>query len=241
LKDDIKYIFFDCMETIVDLYELPVESDYALWAFSGSGVESYWNDFDEFLMKYLDAKREHIRLLKPNQEYEMMKRLELVVARTDTISSISKMQVTKKLHKQFWTVYKSQCYVSDDIKRGLPALSERYKLAAVSNFMIQDGIEELLQLNEVNRFFDFVVTSIRVGWRKPSPKIYQVALHYAGCTPEQILFIGDDYENDYLAPRRMNMKSLFFEREYKGDYTEPGIDKINNFNELQSLLLEERF
>jgi putative hydrolase of the HAD superfamily len=234
---NIEYIFFDCMETIVDLYELPLESDYALWAFSGSGVEAYWKDFNEFEMMYVEGKKDHITMLKPNQEYEMMKRLDLVVERTESIPGISKLQVTKKLHNNFWHTYKSKCFVDEEIMRVLSELSKQYKLAVVSNFMIMDGIEELLQLNEVQSYFDFVVTSIRVGWRKPSPRIYEVALQYAGCSPEHILFIGDDYENDYLAPRQLNMKSIFLEKEYKSDHILEGSDKINNFSELKSLLI----
>ena len=46
----VKYIFFDCMETLVDLHELPSSSDYARWAFQGSGVEGYWRDFEDFLI-----------------------------------------------------------------------------------------------------------------------------------------------------------------------------------------------
>jgi putative hydrolase of the HAD superfamily len=44
----VEYIFFDCMETLIDLHKLPVAEDYAMWAYRGSGVESLWQDFDSF-------------------------------------------------------------------------------------------------------------------------------------------------------------------------------------------------
>jgi putative hydrolase of the HAD superfamily len=238
VKDNITTIFFDCMETIVDLYELPSASDYALWAFAGSGVEQYWGDFNEFWMMYRDAKRELITVMEPDQEHEMRRRLELVIDKTKTIDTSSAHQVIQNLYNNFWSTYKSKCFIDEEIMNVLPELGKRYKLAVVSNFMIQDGIEELLKLNRASSYFDFVVTSINEGWKKPSPKIYEASLQYADCPPEQVLFVGDDYENDVVAPRRMGMKSILLEKDHKRDSRVAGSDKVKNFNELKTLLLK---
>jgi putative hydrolase of the HAD superfamily len=225
------------METIVDLHELPSENDYALWSFSGSGVEEYWADSNDFLLKYLDSKRELNNRMKLNQEYEWIKRLEGVVEKTETIPSSSKHQAAKQLYDHFWLTYKSKCFIKEEVLAVLSVLAKHYKLAVVSNFMIQDGIEELLQLNQADRFFDFVITSINSGWRKPSPLIYQAALQHAGCQPEEILFVGDDYENDYVLPGRVGMKVIFLEKDYKNKDQGAGVDKINNFSQLNDILL----
>jgi putative hydrolase of the HAD superfamily len=237
MRHKLKYIFFDCMETIVDLHELPSENDYAFWSFSGSGVEGYWADFNDFLLKYMDSKRELNNRMKLNQEYEWIKRLEGVVEKTETIPSSSKHQAAKQLYDHFWHTYKSKCFIKEEVLAVLSVLAKHYKLAVVSNFMIQDGIEELLQLNQADRFFDFVITSINSGWRKPSPLIYQTALQHAGCQPEEILFVGDDYENDYVLPGRVGMNVIFLEKNYKNTDQGAGVDKINNFSQLNDILL----
>jgi putative hydrolase of the HAD superfamily len=237
MRHKIKYIFFDCMETIVDLHELPSESDYAFWSFSGSGVEPYWADFNEFLLMYLDSKRELTDRMKPNQEYEWIIRMERVVEKTATIPSSSRQEAAKQLYDHFWHTYKSKCFIKQDVLAVLCDLAMHYKLAVVSNFMVEDGIEELLQLNKADRFFEFVVTSINSGWRKPSPFIYQTALQYAGCQPEEILFVGDDYENDYVLPGRAGMKAIFLEKDYKKADIRVNVDKINNFSQLKDILI----
>jgi putative hydrolase of the HAD superfamily len=239
MKENIQYIFFDCMETIIDLYRLPTESDYALWAFSGSGVESYWESFDHFLIKYIEAKRDLMASRSPYEEYEMVKRFEWVVERTETLSSVSNQQVTAKLYENFWETYKSQCFIKDEIMNVLPELTKRYKLAVVSNFMVENGIEELLQLNRAGHFFDYVVTSINAGWRKPSVDIYELAIQYAGCPIEQIVFVGDDYENDVLAPRRLGMKAIWLQKDAhkETEFTLKEIHKVSSFSELKALLL----
>ena len=56
--NNFDYIFFDCMETLVDLQKLPTVRDYAEWAYKGSGVEELWEDFDEFFRYNMLAKKE---------------------------------------------------------------------------------------------------------------------------------------------------------------------------------------
>lgn len=235
MTQQLKYIFFDCMETIVDLHILPKPSDYALWAFSGSGVEHYWNDFHEFLEKYEYATENIRSSIEAYQEYEMIERIQLVVEQTESIRSNIKHQTTRKLYDNYWKTYKSKCYVKDEIRTVLSQLARQYKLAVVSNFKVKGGIQELLEANGLNDLFEFVVTSVYVGRKKPDPGIYEYSIQSAACSPDQIIFVGDDYENDYLAPRRMGMKSLWLDKE---GTARAGTDRVIDFYELRSMLLE---
>lgn len=63
----IKYLFFDCMETLVDMDNLPETKDCALWSYYGSGVEKYWDDFDHFYKHYINART---ALLEKEPDYE---------------------------------------------------------------------------------------------------------------------------------------------------------------------------
>lgn len=234
MKNHIKYIFFDCMETIVDLNEIPSQNDYAHWTFSNSGVEHYWNDSTDFLERYILAKEQLRTSMKENEEYEIERRIELLVSNTDSIKSHNKQEVTRTLYDHYWKTYKSKCYVEDNIKNVLTLLKSRYKLAVVSNFMVRNGIEEMLDSNGILNIFDFVVTSINFGWRKPDSKIYDYSIYRSGCKPDEIIFIGDDYENDYLAPKRLGMGSMWLS---KGQPKKSEDDTIINFSELKTILL----
>ncbi|MFP4698624.1 MAG: HAD family hydrolase [Eubacteriales bacterium] len=230
---DSKYIFFDCMETIVDLYELPTQSDYALWVFSNSKLEHYWNGFDDFWQKYSWCRKNISSCLQEHQEYEMKRRIESVVNMTDSINLEIKADITKKLYMHYWKTYKSQCYIKPEIKEVLSQLISKYKLGVVSNFMVKNGIEELLEINGVSDYFEFIITSINIGWRKPNSKIYKSAIENSGCPVEKIIFVGDDIENDYFAPRRMGMQSIFLDKEG----LEVNVERVRDFKELEAKLL----
>jgi putative hydrolase of the HAD superfamily len=138
-----------------------------------------------------------------------------------------------KLSANYWSNYKSGCFVREDVKRTLEKLSSRYRMGVVSNFMVMDGIEELLKITGINHYFSFVVTSVSEGWRKPHPDIYDKALQLSGTRPDEVLFVGDDYANDYAAPVSLGMKALHLDRFER----RPGLqDRIRDFDELAKLL-----
>ena len=56
-------------------------------------------------------------------------------------------------------------------------------------------------------YFEFVIDSAAVGAKKPEPEIYQAALQRVAVDPAQVLFVGDDYHRDVLAPRTHGMQA----------------------------------
>lgn len=57
-----------------------------------------------------------------------------------------------------------------------------------------------------------VVTSARVGYRKPHPEIYRRALAVVGGPPGEVLFVGDSPEPDVHGPRAQGMRAVLLDR-----------------------------
>ncbi len=93
------------------------------------------------------------------------------------------------------------------------------------------GIETLIVSNHVWRLPeivaalglplrpDAVLTSSRIGYRKPHPEIYAAALRRAGCPPTEVLFVGDNVRADVQGPRAAGMRAVLLDRagEHEGD------------------------
>lgn len=229
------YIFFDCMETLVDLHKLPTMRDYATWAYKGSGVEEFWDDFDEFLRCYLLAKQDLSSRLPELADYEMLGRFLNITKLSHPDMPHKVMESTARiLYKNYWNNYKAGSYVKEDVLQALPQLIKQYKMGVVSNFMVLGGIEELLELHDIKKYFEFVVTSVAEGWRKPHPAIYKKALQQADVAPERVLFVGDDFVNDYTAPSELGMTPFYLDR-YD---SHPELERrAVSFIELQEMLL----
>ncbi|MFO1094784.1 MAG: HAD family hydrolase [Planctomycetaceae bacterium] len=50
------------------------------------------------------------------------------------------------------------------------------------------------------------------GARKPQAEFFHALLKACNCAPEQMLFVGDDFENDVAAPRRLGIRAVHLDR-----------------------------
>ncbi|MCX7923332.1 MAG: HAD hydrolase-like protein [Clostridia bacterium] len=190
--------------------ELPTQSEYALWAYDGCGFENCWHDFEEFYEDYKYASQALREGLPEDKEYELFRRFEAIVKLRQLSDSAD--EVAQSLYNNYWKTYSAKCYVKSEIRLILEQLSKKFKLAVVSNFMVSDGIEELLERNQISEFFQFVVTSVNVGWRKPHESIYNCAIEKAGVRAQKIAFIGDDYICDYVGPGKLGLQTIFYDK-----------------------------
>jgi FMN phosphatase YigB (HAD superfamily) len=60
----------------------------------------------------------------------------------------------------------------------------------------------------VDGLIDAVVSSVDVGWRKPSGRFYDAVLEQAGCPPEDCLMIGNSEANDIVPSKARGMAAI---------------------------------
>ncbi|MDP4182264.1 MAG: HAD family hydrolase [Bacillota bacterium] len=209
----IKFVLFDCMETLIDMTQLPERRDYAYWAYNGSTIEYLWKDFEEFFEEYKYAADYISEKLPEHRESSMMERFSFMVDRKRV--GRDKDEFIKRIHQNYWANYSSKCYVHKETVELLEYLKDKYKLGVVSNFMVEDGIEDLIDKTCIKKYFEFIVTSVKNGWRKPHKNIYDEAIEKAGVSPQYICFVGDDYICDYEGPRKFGIQSFLYDRGMK--------------------------
>jgi putative hydrolase of the HAD superfamily len=56
-----------------------------------------------------------------------------------------------------------------------------------------------------------IVVSAEVGWRKPAPEFFAAVVDAIGVSPNEILMVGDDEENDVAAARAAGLRAVLFE------------------------------
>lgn len=122
------------------------------------------------------------------------------------------------------------------VPRVLKRLKKKYKLGLVSNFAFPPTIREVLAEFGLCDFFDAVIVSGDVGWRKPSPKIFQRALKTLRVSASETVFVSDAPLHDIEGAKRLGMKTILLKRFSGREMTETGNpDKI--INSLEELLL----
>jgi len=98
-----------------------------------------------------------------------------------------------------------------DVEQTLVFLREAgFRLAVSSNFdarlhSVMDGLPALQPI-------ELRVVSSQVGHRKPSADFFQSLLAAADCSPAEMIFIGDDPQNDVAAARAAGIASWRIDR-----------------------------
>lgn len=96
----------------------------------------------------------------------------------------------------------------DECLTGL--LEMEFRLCLVSNGKSKNQRDKVKRLS-LERYFEKIVISEEVGFKKPSAHIFEYALNEMGCTAEEAFFIGDHPINDYMGSSKLGFTSIWFE------------------------------
>jgi putative hydrolase of the HAD superfamily len=90
----------------------------------------------------------------------------------------------------------------------LGALAERYPLAMLTNFTHGPAVREIIDLLGLNPFFQEVLVSGELGYRKPHPYVFERLVEALGVPADRILFVGDDLEADVQGARDAGLQPV---------------------------------
>jgi HAD superfamily hydrolase (TIGR01509 family) len=101
------------------------------------------------------------------------------------------------------------CVIRPGTREILERLGNRYPLAVISN---ADGkIAAVLERCGIADCFRSITDSGLVGYEKPHPAIFEVALRDMQVAAEESLYVGDVYSVDYLGATRAGMQAILFD------------------------------
>lgn len=91
------------------------------------------------------------------------------------------------------------------------ALRRNHRIAIVTNNLTAEQTAKLTQCG-LEDLIDVVITSEDVGFAKPNPAIFDVALRAAGARPEEAVMVGDSWENDVVGALNAGIAPVWFNR-----------------------------
>ncbi|MGH7450534.1 MAG: HAD family hydrolase [bacterium] len=116
-----------------------------------------------------------------------------------------------------------------------------FRLGLVTNTSLPHSIivEEFQRLSLYD-YFDTVVCSSEIVFRKPDAAMFEVALRSLKITPSEALFVGDDYFADVIGAHKVGMKTVWLNPnrnpvpgEIKLDYDIIGLEEILELSEIK--------
>jgi putative hydrolase of the HAD superfamily len=89
-----------------------------------------------------------------------------------------------------------------------------YKVALISNFTYAPVIYKSLRKLRLSEFFNVVVVSEEVGWRKPSSQIFKYALNKLQIQTSDAVYIGDSPNEDIRGATQVGLKTVFVSSQF---------------------------
>lgn len=153
-------------------------------------------------------------------EEQILKKLGVHTGRSEIIEELLSIQDDPKAY----TLY-------PETRATLSRLQDTgYRLCLVSNFTW--GLPDLVTELGLAPYFPTVITSARVGYRKPHPKIYEAALAAMEAKPAETLFVGDSFEADIRGSTNYGFHAVLVDRRSTGRHQWPSIAVLTELLEL---------
>ena len=109
------------------------------------------------------------------------------------------------------------------------------KIGLISNFdtILIDILDHQLQIRD---YFSYVHISQDIGLEKPNPDFYVDFLTKHNLKAEEILYIGDNYELDYLPSSTLGFKSVLLDEKLHYIDVETKLQRVNSLLDVKSIL-----
>ena len=143
----------------------------------------------------------------------------------EKINLITKRIVDMEYDSKNYQLYSDTVECLDFLK------NKGFQLLIVSNHVWQ--LPKIIFDLKIDLYFSHIVTSARIGFRKPHPKIFTHAIKLSGEIPSNIVFIGDSYSNDAVGSEKVGLNPILIDRENKINPITTPIPIIYSLDELR--------
>jgi FMN phosphatase YigB (HAD superfamily) len=102
----------------------------------------------------------------------------------------------------------------DGARELLEETSRQYRLGLISNFTYGPVIHNSLRKIGISQYFNALLVSDDIGWRKPSPVIFQDMLQRLGVSAAETVFVGDSPMEDIKGALDMGLRAVFVSSQF---------------------------
>jgi FMN phosphatase YigB (HAD superfamily) len=113
--------------------------------------------------------------------------------------------------------------------------SAGYRMGLVSNAGDDKDVKTLARRFRIDGFFDFILTSAACSYRKPHPRIFELALAHWGYPAGEAAMVGDTLDADILGAQQAGLFGIWLTDSSTSGAVRPDAT-IENLLELPELL-----
>jgi HAD superfamily hydrolase (TIGR01549 family) len=139
------------------------------------------------------------------REFTPLEQMQLVLQEAFGRPFCTDDETVTDANREFQQMFVSSLELDEQTLQALSAIRRRVRVGLVSNYPCGASLRRSLAALEIERLFDPVVISGEVGYVKPHPRVFEIALGLLGVAPDRVLFVGDDWAADMVGAHRAGM------------------------------------
>lgn len=210
LSSPPKAVFFDLDDTLFDHLHSTRQGLQAICraypCFQQHPLDALFTDYTRLLEEVHLLVLEG-RLTKGEARIERFRRFFLLYG-VETEDLPTTIEYATRLHR---ATYQANRQTVAGALPLLEYLHGKVKIAVVTNNITAGQIEKLHHL-QLTHLIDELVVSDEVGFIKPDPRIFEVALQRVGCAARDVVMIGDAWKTDVLGATRAGIRAIWLNR-----------------------------
>lgn len=225
---NIKHIFFDL--------------DHTLWDFESNSNKTFefilkknqvQVDFNNFNKKYRPINLKYWKLFREEKISKSDLRYSRLKDTFEEMNYKTDESLINTLAEEYITHLSQYNKLFDGAIDILEYLKPKYELHIITN-----GFEDVqfkkLRNSKLLPFFNQIITSEKVGVKKPNPIIFQYALDISLAKSKESIMIGDNFEADILGAKSVGMNAIFCK--FNGEESSSEVLSVTKLAQLKSFL-----
>lgn len=215
-----KAVLFDVGGTLI--YPYPSVGELYAQGANEFGIELNADEAKKrFFAGWVKAKSQWKKPIKYGRTENEAKEFWFEVVKASFDGIISNGKIAELFEHLYYLFAKDniwRCYpeVINTIKK---LKGEGYTLGILSNW--DTRLAPILKALGISELMDHVFISCDIGYEKPDSRAFSHALSNMKLSNQELLYVGNDYEEDYLPSKELGISTVLIKR---GDHIEPGDD-----------------
>ncbi|MEO8357447.1 MAG: HAD family hydrolase [Chloroflexota bacterium] len=121
--------------------------------------------------------------------------------------------VIRKALDSLFSITQTNWILEDDALPTLKKLvQDGYRLGLISNAGDDQDVQQLVRRFEIAPYFDFILTSAACSYRKPHPRIFELAIANWYFLPSETVMVGDNLDADIRGAKSAGLYGIWISR-----------------------------
>lgn len=243
-----KAVIFDLFDTLIDfnrdsIPEISINGNnlrstvkgvYEVFCgyYGSIEIENFYNAFIESYNEFQLMKQKEFREFPVEERFKLLLKKLNIGLNSNYYRAVGEMALS---HME--SLANSMEFPEENREVLNKIYKDNYTMSIISNFDHAPTVYMLLDSFDLRTFFEAIVISIEVSWRKPKADIFLKALNFLKLSSNEAIYIGDNFEADIIGSKNVGMDSIWINKNnetreeppIKPDYT------VSSFSELGNL------